>query len=117
MILGHLELFVEDVQRSRDFYVNVLEGTVTSVQGEGRYVWLEVGGREILLRPGKPPPGGDTYRDGRIGLVLYTDDLPRTVARLEERGARFGDGDGGPDCPTLTDPDGNWIQVVDPRNP
>ena len=108
---------MQDVERARAFYEGVLGGKVSSVQGEGRYVWMDVGGHEILLRPGTPPPGGESYRQGRIGLVLYTDDLPATVARLEERGARFGEGDGSPDCPTFTDPDGNWIQVVDPRHP
>ena len=36
--------------------------------------------------------------------------------RLEEKGLRFRGNDGSHKCPTFTDPDGNWFQLVDPSD-
>lgn len=111
--LGHVEVFVADLPRARAFYEGILGFEVTEVQGDGRYVWLRCGEGEILLRPGTPPTS-DRYGLGGPGLVVYCDDLPATLATLHERGADPVGKDG--TCPLFRDPDGNWIQVVDPRH-
>ena len=45
-------------------------------------------------------------------MVLYTDDLTATSARLAEHGIQIR-GDDGPGCLTFTDPDGHWLQLVE----
>ena len=47
--LGHLELFVRDPARSRDFYRDVLGFELLAEQGSD-YIWIKSGDREILLR-------------------------------------------------------------------
>lgn len=110
---GHLELFVEDPLRTRRFYAEVLGYSVTTVQ-EGQFVWLQLGAQEILLRPGPRQAPPQDYDHARIGMVLYTDDLPQAVAHLEKHGVTFCATPDG--CYTFADPDGNWFQLVDPRS-
>jgi catechol 2,3-dioxygenase-like lactoylglutathione lyase family enzyme len=110
---GHLELFVVDSQKARDFYEGVLGFELVEVQGE--CVWLKLGAVEILLRPGTAQPPASDYKHSHAAIVLYTDDLPRTRARLERQGLTFCGSDGTANCPTFTDPDGHWFQLVDPR--
>ena len=111
--LGHLELVVRDPQASKAFYVDVLGFEVEDEQHGGRIVWLRLGDRALLLRPGTPPPPPASYQAARLGLVLFTDDLDAALARLQARGLVVR-GDDGPGCPTFTDPDGNWIQLASP---
>jgi catechol 2,3-dioxygenase-like lactoylglutathione lyase family enzyme len=115
MRLGHVELFVRDPMQSRAFYEDVLGFNVVAVQDE-RFVWVEKGAVELLLRPGAPPAGRDDYAGSGTALVLYTDDLPGEVRALSERGLNFAGCDGSDACPTFRDPDGNWFMLVDPAN-
>lgn len=116
--VGHVEVFVRDTAAARRFYEEILGFTVTAVQHEGRIVWLEMGGTTLVLRPGESPRGDRNavgeYTRGGPALVLYTDDHAATLAALAARGA-MPCADDGPGCPLFRDPDGNWIQIVDPR--
>jgi catechol 2,3-dioxygenase-like lactoylglutathione lyase family enzyme len=111
---GHVELFVRDPLASREFYERVLGFTVDEVQHGGAVIWLRLGDRELLLRKGEPPAPSPDYQHCGKAIVLFTDDLDRQVRELESRGLVFR-GDDGPNCPTFTDPDGHWFQLVDPR--
>ena len=115
MYLGHTELFVKDPRASRDFYERVLGFTVTDVQHNGAIIWLQLGDRVILLRVGVRPPTAPNYQRAGQALVFFSDDLAAEMRALESRGLVF-NGDDGPGCPTFTDPDGNWFQLVDPRH-
>ena len=88
MKLGHIELFVKDPVAASDFYIGTL-GFERTAEQPGGFTWLKCGETEILLRPGEPPKCGESYRQASSALVLYTDDRPRTVATLLERGLRF----------------------------
>jgi catechol 2,3-dioxygenase-like lactoylglutathione lyase family enzyme len=112
MKLGHIELFVRDLLRSKQFYEEVLGFEVTAVQEQ--FVWLQLGDTEIFLRPGTPPPAASSYEKTAVALVLYTDNMPQTLARLHEYNLTCQPMDG--DCYTFTDPDGNWFQLVDPKS-
>lgn len=112
MQFGHIEIFVSDIQRSLHFYENVLGFAVTAIQGQ--HVWLQFGEVELLLRPGQPPAPAGRYQDAPAALVLYTDDLASTMAELRGRGLTFKGTADSDKCPTFTDPDGNWFQLVDP---
>ena len=116
MKLGHIELFVQDPEESRQFYEDTLGFEVTSVQAEGRVVWVKLGETEILLRPGPGAPAAAQYQSAAAGLTLYTDDLDATVERLESKGLALAGLDGSDRCLTFQDPDGNWFQLVDPSD-
>jgi catechol 2,3-dioxygenase-like lactoylglutathione lyase family enzyme len=114
MRIGHMELFVADMVRARAFWEHGLGFEATDVQHGGRIVWLRLGDAQVLLRPGAgraPAP----YGAAGPALVLYSDDHDADLARLRERGL-VPDGDDGPGCATFRDPDGNWVQIVDPRH-
>jgi hypothetical protein len=49
-----------------------------------------------------------------VGIVLYCDDLDAKLAELKSRGLEIRGTDGSPRCPTFTDPDGHWFQLVNP---
>jgi catechol 2,3-dioxygenase-like lactoylglutathione lyase family enzyme len=113
--LGHIELFVRSPSRSKQFYRDVLLFDLVAEQGEN-HIWLKSGEIELLLRPANQPPRAQTYQNALVGFVMYTDDLPATLARLKERGIVPQGQDGSDGCPTFTDPDGHWIQIVNPKD-
>ncbi|MEK7469696.1 MAG: VOC family protein [Planctomycetota bacterium] len=112
--VGHLEVFVPDPSRAKDFYKNVLGFEIGDVQHDGKVVWMTNGDLTILLRPGSPPAPA-TYQGATIAMVLYCDDLDKEVAELKNRGLVFKGTDGSDRCLTFTDPFGNWFQLVNPE--
>ena len=115
MNLGHTEIFVTDSMKAKEFYENILGFKVEEVQG-GEFVWLKRNDSLFLLRPGRKAPTPETYQDAPSALVLYTDDLARTSQELKDRGLNFKGTDGSQNCLTFTDPDGNWFQLVNPKD-
>lgn len=113
LTFGHIELFVREPMRAAVFYRDVLGGSIVAVQNDA-FVWIALGGIEILLRPGAPPPSGTRYGKARSAFVLYTDNLDAMRATLEQRGLVFRGADGSDTCLTCTDGDGNWFQIVNP---
>ncbi|MCH7760617.1 VOC family protein [candidate division TA06 bacterium] len=114
MKLGHIEIFVKDPLKSKDFYGEVLGFEVTDVQDD-KFVWLKYGSAEILLRPGKTSESPPTYQDASTAIVFYTDNLDQSVDELKKRGLEFRGIDGSERCLTFTDPDGHWFQLVNPN--
>ncbi|NUN50749.1 MAG: VOC family protein [Candidatus Brocadiae bacterium] len=113
MTPGHIELFVPSPSRAKDFYHEVLGFEIGEIQHDGKVVWMTKDGLTILLRPGTPPAAA-SYQETAIALVLYTDDLDREVAALQDRGLAFRGTDGSERCLTFSDPWGNWFQLVNP---
>ena len=111
---GHIEVFVKDPMSAKDFYINVLGFELETVQND-KFVWLKSGTYVILLRPGKSPAEAENYQQARAGFVLYTEDLEVTKSELLSRGLEFKGTDGSDKCLTFTDPDGNWFQLVNPK--
>src|SRR5271166_662410 len=114
MKLGHIELFVKDPLKSKEFYTTVLGFGLVDVQAD-KYVWIDTGSISILLRPGTGDDTKSTYADTTVGLVLYVEDLDRVAQELTARGLEFHGNDGSPRCLTFTDPDGHWFQLVNPQ--
>ena len=110
--LGHVELFTRRPQELRRFWCTGL-GAELSAEQPGGFTWLRMPGLELLLRPGDPPPPPDRYHDAGWALVCYTADLPAALRRLLELGYPPA-GEDGAGCPLLQDPDGRWVQLVDP---
>jgi catechol 2,3-dioxygenase-like lactoylglutathione lyase family enzyme len=116
MRLGHIELFVTDLEASRDFYRDAMGCSVT-VEQAGRFIWLKSGDSEILLRASNDPSFlSDRYGGSGPAMVFYTDNLPATLARLDSAGIVPKGCDGAECCPIFLDPDGHWIQIVDPAD-
>jgi catechol 2,3-dioxygenase-like lactoylglutathione lyase family enzyme len=116
MELGHIELFVRDVAVAAGFYVDVLGFELVAEQADGRFVWVRLGDREVLLRLGESRPPAAAYDRTAVGLVLYTDDVAADVGRLRSAGVTCETMPGEPGCFTFRDPDGHWWQLVDPRH-
>ena len=106
--VGHIEVFVKDATASRDWYVAKLGAKPVSDQGE--FQWVEVGGVELLLRPGTGSQA-EGYRDSALAVVLYVEDAAKFKSDLESKGVEVTRGDND-ECLTFQDPDGHWIQAV-----
>ena len=112
MKLGHIEIFVSDPLKAREFYQHILGFELVDVQGE-QYAWFRKDQLEILLRPNRTAPGTPTYQDAPSAIVLYTANLSESKRELESRGLEFHGTDGSPNCLTFRDLDGNWFQLAE----
>lgn len=99
---------MKEATRSRDWYVSVLGAKATSDQGE--FQWVELGGTELLLRPGRCA-ANSSYKETAIAIVLYVEDAAKFKTNLAAKGVEVTHGDND-DCLTFQDPDGHWIQAV-----
>ena len=109
--LGHLEIFVKDPLKSKEFYIDVLGFEHVETQGN-KAVWLKMGDGLILLRPGSNSHPSNTYQSANIAMVIYCDDAVKTLQTYKDRGLVIKGDDTG--CPVFTDPEGNWFQLVNP---
>lgn len=115
MYLGHIEIFVKNPLKSKEFYTEILGFIVEDIQ-QDKYVWLRKGEIEILLRPRQNDLQINNYQNTNIGIVIYTDDLVREVKELTSKGLKFKGTDLSEKCLTFTDPDGNWFSLVNPKD-
>lgn len=106
--LGHVELPVSDSLRSMAFYVDTL-GFKLEVNQADRFIWVTSGDVVLLLRPGFAGVPDDDLAG--VNLVLYTSALDAARAALEARGVAF---ESRANCLHFRDPDGHWLQLVDP---
>jgi catechol 2,3-dioxygenase-like lactoylglutathione lyase family enzyme len=111
---GHIEIFVKEPLKSKDFYINILGFKLIETQHD-KFVWLKHGEKVILLRPGKNTLKAATYQKANIAIVIYADNIEKAVGEFQNKGVKF-KGDDGKGCYTFKDPDGNWIQLVDPNH-
>jgi len=120
--IGHLNLWVADLERARDFYCDVLGLTVSSYGPDFGLptVFLAFGNyhHHIALN-WYCGDAGDARRPGRGGLnhfaILYPDEasLAKAVSRVLEHGVSTDDArdHGGTLSVYLRDPDGNGIEL------
>lgn len=111
--IGHVEIFVRDPMVAHKFYQDILGFEFTVEQGAD-FVWLKSGELEVLLRRGNPPAAPAHYAESAAALVLYTDDLSSAQMRLGDAGIRLHPMPDEPGCFVFQDPDGNWLQLVNP---
>ncbi|NUL82294.1 MAG: VOC family protein [Armatimonadetes bacterium] len=113
MRFGHIELFAKDVGATSRFYEAI--GFERIDEQGPNIVWLKSGETELLIRPGSAPQA-DAYASSGAAIVVYTDDLPGAISRLVAMGCSPVDYDGDEGCPLFRDPDGRWLQIVNPRS-
>ena len=110
MRAGHIEIPVSDPLRSLAFYRDVLGFALDVNQGD-RVIWLTSGDLVVMLRP-----GFDSAHDNdlaAVNLVLYTADVDAARERLRTAGVEFSERAA---CVHFRDPDGHWLQIVDPHD-
>lgn len=112
MRLGHVELFCNNCETTRDFYVQQLGFEEAEVQG-GKVIWIRSEGVEVLLRPGRPKALAPRYDQSAAALVVYVRDLGDIADRLDHAGVEISPADGVPDGLAFRDPDGRWLQAVE----
>ncbi len=117
--LGHLVIRVRDLDRSEQFYTDVLGLHVTNKR-QGKMVFLSAGGdasHELALMPvGADAPGPES---SRVGLYHFAwemqsfDDLKRLYRHMQAQKVNIGGiGDHGISIGVhFFDPDGNEIEV------
>ena len=115
MELGHIEILAEDPERSRKFYCDVLGFELVTVQ-DGGFIWLKKGQQEFLIRPGRKQEAASRYESAPVGFVFYTDNVEESLAYLKKKGVTIRGTVDSEKCFTFTDPDGNWIQLVNPND-
>lgn len=113
---------VESVQRSIEFYTQVL-GFTLDMQSPPAFAQVSIGGLKLLLSgPGasgsRPMPDGRRQEPGGWNRVLLeVHDLPLRIAALKEIGLHFRNeieaGPGGRQI-QIEDPDGNPIELFEP---
>ncbi len=108
MQLGHIEIPVTDPLRSLSFYRDVLGFHLEVNQGD-QVIWMKSGDVEVMLRPGFESAPADDL--AAVNLVLYSDDVASDANRLREAGVSFTER---ANCLHFRDPDGHWLQLVDP---
>ncbi len=101
--IGTITVHVRDQDRALSFYTTKLGFEKRSDQpmGPGQR-WIEVAPpgaqtRVLLYKPSKEMPGADSYEDAlakigkNTGMVLETDDIVATFAKLKSNGVKIVD--------------------------
>ena len=91
--LGHVGLYCTDVQKSQDFYTQILGLTVTDAHPEGHIIFLsaqpESEHHELALCPGRDAPRGAKVVQQVSFIVENLTDLKQFYARLKSEGVRI----------------------------
>jgi len=112
--VDHIVLHVEDVQRSKKFYAEIL-GMIPYREDRGQ-VFLHAGRQGVALferRGAAPPtPGGDL---NHLALNVARGSYETLKAELESHGVAVTGRPGEDRCIYFSDPDGHRLQLVIPR--
>ena len=106
--LNHVSLYVSDLQRSSDFYQNVLGCTVNKRSGSNQVL---LGKEFLVLRPGKP--GGKV---DHVAIGVDNFNKASITADLEARGTMPKDDPTGDFGFHVLDPDGFPLQLISSAN-
>jgi catechol 2,3-dioxygenase-like lactoylglutathione lyase family enzyme len=116
--IGVVMFTVSDVDASLAFYTDKLGFEVrqdVSFGENGEYRWVEIAPPGSVARLSLNPPMNGTTPGG-CGIGVETTDLPGEHERLKGLGVGVQDIMQMPNTPAmfmLSDPDGNWVTVVD----
>jgi catechol 2,3-dioxygenase-like lactoylglutathione lyase family enzyme len=107
--IHHVAVTVRDLGEALDFYTRVL-GFEQRADRPGTLppgAWLDVGGQQLHLIPGTPPPAQGQH------VAVLVDDLDKTVEKMRADGVRVSDPVpiGSARQSFLADPSGNTIEL------
>jgi lactoylglutathione lyase len=118
----HATVYVQDLQKSADFYEKVMElQRIPEPFHDGRHVWFRIGPHDQLhVVQGATAP---QKQDIEVHLAFRVPSVPDFAARLQKLGVKYRHGTrndakkrpDGVDQIYLQDPDGYWIEVNDDR--
>ncbi len=122
-LLNHIALYVVDLQRSSDFYKNVLQlQEIPEPFKDGKHVWFRIGPHSQLhvIQGNKVQE-----HDINTHLAFSVKNLAKFMAHLDKLGVRYGSWKGEPGKTTprpdgvqqiyLQDPDNFWLEVNDDK--
>ena len=121
VMLNHVALYVVDLQKSANFYKNVLLlPEIPEPFKDGKHVWLRIGPHSQL----HIIQGNKTQdHDINTHLAFSVKDLPKFMAHLDKLNVRYGSWKSEPGKTTprpdgvkqiyLQDPDNFWLEVND----
>ena len=117
--LNHIALYVVDLQKSSDFYKNVLQlQEIPEPFHDGKHTWFRIGPHSQLhvIQGNKAQE-----HDINTHLAFSVKDLPKFMAHLDKLGVRYGSWKSEPGKTTprpdgvqqiyLQDPDNFWLEV------
>lgn len=103
----------ENAERLGNFYREVVQLPLMPNMGSGMF---DLGGGSILAIDGHSDVHGSTKEPPRVLLDFVVDDLVAEQKRLEAQGVKFlrsaGREEWGGITSTFTDPDGNYVQLM-----
>jgi lactoylglutathione lyase len=122
--ISHVALYVYDLQKSVDFYKNVLElPQIPEPFKDGKHVWLRMGPHSqlhIIQGAAKVEE-----HDKNTHIAFTVKDLKKFTAHLDQLGTRYGSWTGEAKQSTarpdgvkqvyLQDPDNFWVEVNDDK--
>src|SRR5262249_15279498 len=111
--IDHVVMYVEDLERSRRFYIDLL-GMQVEHEDTGQ-LFLRCGTQQVALftsRNDAPIHAGSELN--HMALRLESGDRASVKAVLEAAGCEVHGRPGDPDCLYFRDPDGHRLQVLTP---
>lgn len=111
--IDHVVLWVNELPRSKRFYVDVLGMTVAHENDRQCFLWC--GSQQIALfaaRDGARATGGSELN--HMALKLESGDYEEVKARLEAEGCEVSGRPGDDRCIYFGDPDGHRLQLLTP---
>jgi catechol 2,3-dioxygenase-like lactoylglutathione lyase family enzyme len=108
--LDHISLNVSDLQRSRDFYLNVFASSVNTNPRPSNEVRLDLGENGLLVLRRSSPPGTVDH----LGIKVEGFDKPSVTQQLRASGIVPVDEPNVPGTPGfhVVDPDGFKVQLL-----
>ncbi len=111
--LDHVVVHVEDVSRSRQFYVDLL-GMEVAHENPGR-VFLRCGQQQLGLFERRGPDAASGGDLNHIALQVESGSYEEVKESLEASGITVSGRKGDPRCIYFRDPDGHQLQILAPR--
>ena len=115
--IDHLVIWVNDLERSKRFYKDLLGMTIKIDHETTCFLWC--GNQQIALFNAKAnslrPPGEVASQSEmhHVALLMEPATFEETKERLEEEGIPIRQGRAGdPDCIYIEDPDGHRVQLL-----
>jgi lactoylglutathione lyase len=121
---NHSTIYVVDLQKSADFYSNVMQlEKIPEPFHDNRHIWMKIGAHSQLHIVG----GAKALipHDINIHLAFSVPSLDKFIAHLKAEKVKFGNWAGDSETPQrradgvnqvyLQDPDGYWIEINDDR--